>query len=235
MTEYHPRNDHRRPNAVALATAQQFSVAVFADAARGEGVLTGAIKPVGYGMRVVGPAYPCRCPPGDNLAVHAAIKLLRPGDVLVIDGAGAVDRAVLGDLIAIGAQRMGANGAVVDGAVRDVDTIAGLGFPLFARAITPRAGIKEVIGSLGEPIEIDGVPIAPGDLIVGDGDGVIAIPLTRLDAVLAACVAKLKLEGGVRAAIADGATTWDLQKLDALLTRAGGSIVWPAAAGEHLS
>ena len=226
MTTFRPRNDHRRPSEASLAAARGLATATLADGAKGEGVLA-AIRPVRAGMRVCGPALTCRCPPGDNLAVHAAIKLLRPGDVLVVDGAGHVDRAILGDLVAEGAQRAGAIGFVVDGAVRDVDAIAGLGLPLFARAVTPRAGGKQAIGSLAEPVEVGGVRIAPGDLVVGDDDGVVAIPLDRLDAVLAACLAKLEAEGGTRRALADGATTWDLQKLDDLLARAGASIAWP--------
>lgn len=233
MTAFRPRNDHRHPSGAALAALAGLATATLADGTKGEGVLHAAIRPVRAGMRLCGPALTCRCPPGDNLAVHAAIKLLRPGDVLVVDAGGATDRAVVGDLVADGAQRAGAVGLLVDGAVRDVDAIAGLGLPLFARGVTPRAAGKGTILSLAEPIEVGGVRVSPGDAIVGDDDGVVAIPLGRLDEVLAACLAKLEAERDTRAALAGGARSWDLQKLDETLARAGGSIAWPADAGER--
>lgn len=232
MTAFRPRNDHRRPSGDTLAALSGLASATLADGAKGEGVMAAAIKPVRAGMRVLGPALTCRCLPGDNLAVHGAIKLLRPGDVLVVDVGGATDRAVIGDLVAESARRAGAAGAIVDGAVRDVDAIAGLGLPLFARAVTPRAAGKQSIGSLAEPVDVGGVRVSPGDLVLGDDDGVVVVPLERLDAVLAACLAKLEAERVTRAALAGGALTWDLQKLDELLARAGHSIAWPADAGE---
>jgi len=228
MTTHRPRNDHPRPSQAVLDALAGLAVATIADGAKGAGVMDAGMKPIRAGMRVCGPALTCRCPPGDNLAVHAAIKLLRPGDVLVVDGAGAIDRAILGDLVAEGAQRAGAIGAVIDGAVRDVEALAGLGFPVFARAVTPRAGGKEAIVSLAEPVEAGGVRVACGDLVVGDDDGVVVVPLDRLDAVLAACLARLEAERVTRAALADGARTWDLQKLDDTLARTGATIDWPA-------
>jgi len=149
----------------------------------------GAISPVDPAMRLLGQARTVRCMVADNSALHAAITLAEPGDILVVDAQGFEDAAVWGGLMTRYALERGIGGLVVDGAVRDTAEIVELGFPCFARARVPRGPHKGFGGTVDAPIACAGVPVAPGDLIIGDADGVTVVPSTRIAATL----------GGVRA------------------------------------
>jgi regulator of RNase E activity RraA len=158
------------------------------------------IRPLWPGMpRVAGPAYTVRCPPGDNLMVHAAIYRAAPGNVIVVE-AGDVDHAVAGGNVCAVAQRRGVAALVVDGVIRDVAEARERGFPVLARGVIPIPGAKDVLGALGGPVRIGGVEVRPGDVVVGDEEGVVVVPAARAAAVLEAARAR---------ADKDAATTLD--------------------------
>lgn len=136
--------------------------------------------------RVVGPAVTVAVPPGDFLFISAALNQTRKGDVLVIDGRGATTRAVWGDYFSTWAKGMGVKAVIIDGATRDVGGIEALRFPVFARGTTPRGPTLNGPGEVNVPVSCGGVSVQPGDIVVADREGIVVIPLRRLDALLPA-------------------------------------------------
>src|SRR5262245_6376204 len=172
------------------AELAKLSPTSLADALTRDRVMDIGIRPLWPGMpRLAGPAYTVRCLPGDNLMVHAAIYRAAPGDVIVIE-AGDVDYAVAGGNVCAVAQRRGVAGFVVDGVIRDVAEARERGFPVLARGVIPIPGGKDKLGALGEPVRVGGVEVHPGDIVVGDEEGVVVVPLARATHVLQAARAR---------------------------------------------
>ena len=138
--------------------------------------MDGGIRPLQTSMRLAGPAFTVRCYPGATFALEKALELASPGDVLVVDGGGHPDVILMGGLMSTRAKTRGLAGAVVDGAVRDVDQITSLGFPVFSRYVCPRAGIYAEIGEWQTTICCGRQPVQPGDWIVADHSGVAIVP-----------------------------------------------------------
>ena len=135
-----------------------------------------AIKPLRFQEQLVGPAFTIRLPPGDNLMFHAALDLAQPGDVIVIDAGGFPDRAIFGELMASYCQSRGIRGIVCDGAVRDWDALASMEhFPIYARSVTPNGPYKNGPGEINVPVVIGGQTVRPGDIVVGDRDGLLFV------------------------------------------------------------
>ncbi|MET9479323.1 RraA family protein [Streptomyces sp. NPDC006638] len=145
--------------------------------------------------RLAGPAFTVRCPPGDNLMLHAAIYRAEPGSVVVVQ-AGDVDYAVAGGNVCAVAQRRGIAGFVVDGVVRDLAEVREMGFPVFARGVIPVPGAKAAIGSLDQPVRCGGVDVRPGDVVVADEEGIVVVPHARQERVLLDARAALAKEAG---------------------------------------
>lgn len=171
------------------------------------------IRPLHPDMAVWGPAYPVRVGRGDNKALHLAMDDIPPGSVIVIDGQGAMDRAVLGDLVVHRMMYLGIAGVVVNGCVRDSQHIADLEFPTFCKGVAPFAPTKNVDGEINEPLGIDGVAINPGDIVVGDADGVVIVPAARWDQVVKGVPVKLAKDEDKLAKIEDGHSMAVLQGL----------------------
>lgn len=135
---------------------------------------------------MAGRAFTVKTRSGDNLYIHKALDAFKPGDVIVVDGGGDVTRALIGEIMTSLAAARGAAGFVLDGAIRDAGAISRSGFPCFARAATHRGPYKNGPGELDVPVSIGGMLVCPGDIIVGDEDGIVAFPLSDADALLAA-------------------------------------------------
>lgn len=165
------------------------------------------VSGVAPGQVVVGPAYTVRTRPGDNLVVHQALDLVRPGEVLVVAAGGATDRAILGGLMGQYATSRGVAALVVDGAVRDRSDLDTLAPPTFARALSHLGPYKDGPGELRGPVSIGGLAVADGDLVLGDEDGIAVVPRARAQEILALAEAKAAAERDEAAAIAAG--TWD--------------------------
>jgi regulator of RNase E activity RraA len=164
----------------------KLSPTTVADVLTRDRVMDIGIRPLWAGMpRVAGPAYTVRCAPGDNLMLHAAIYRAAAGDVVVVE-AGDVDYAVAGGNVCAVAQRRGVAAFVVDGVIRDVAEARDRGFPVIARGVIPIPGAKETVGALGGPVRVGGVEVRPGDIVVGDEEGVVVVPAARAAAVLEA-------------------------------------------------
>ncbi len=157
-------------------------------------VMAARIKPLAPGTRLTGQARTVACMVGDNSAIHAAIRLIGPGDVLVIAAGGYTDTALWGGLLTQAALARGAAGVVLDGAARDIAEIREAGFACFAAAAVPAGPHKGFGGTLDGVIACAGCTVAPGDIVLGDDDGIAVVPLGRAEAVLADCHAKLAQE-----------------------------------------
>ncbi|RAS77172.1 RraA family protein [Priestia endophytica] len=155
---------------------QEVPTTCVSDAMEGLNNLDSSIKPLQDKYKVVGRAFTVKMPVGDNLVFLRAIREARPGDVLVVDAKGDTYRAIAGDFIVGMAKTLGIKGIVVDGVIRDLEGIKALDFPVFCKGTTVAASGKAGKGELNVPISCGGVTISPGDLIIGDGDGVVVVP-----------------------------------------------------------
>ncbi len=145
--------------------------------------------------RVAGPAFTVRCPPGDNLMLHAAIHRAGPGSVLVVES-GDLDYALAGGNVCAVAQRRGVAALVADGLIRDLAEVREMRFPVFARGVIPIPGTKSAVRPLGERVRCGGVAVDAGDMVVADEEGVVVVPGVRREEVLGAARAKLAKEAG---------------------------------------
>lgn len=184
------------------------------EAARLPCALDYAIRPVWPGAAVAGPAYPLRCAPGDNLAIHIAVDAVPPGYVLVVDASGYV-AGYWGEVLTVAAEARHIKGIIIDGGLRDIDALERRKFPAFARGIGMRGTVKFHAPSVGEPIVIAGVSVAPGDLVVGDTDGVLAIPQAAVARTLEAARLRTDKEAATMKRLLAGETTLDLLGLTA--------------------
>ncbi len=168
---------------------------------------------------LAGPAITVKSRPGDNLMLHKAIDMAAPGDVIVVDAGGDLTNSLMGELMLAYAMKRGVAGFVLNGAIRDVDAFLSANLPVFAAGVTHRGPYKDGPGEINVPIAIDGMVIEPGDLILGDSDGVLAVPFHDAEEVYARTVAKQSAETTQMAAIAAG--TNDRTWVDAELRRLG--------------
>ncbi|HOA95358.1 MAG TPA: RraA family protein [Quisquiliibacterium sp.] len=171
------------------------------------------------GTALLGTALTVRVRSGDNLMIHKALQLGRPGDVLVIDGNGCVDRALMGEIMKNVAMARGFAGVVLDGAIRDSAAFREDGFPCYARGVCHRGPYKDGPGEINVPVSISGMVVQPGDIVVGDDDGVVFIAPHEAEAVAAASRRKLTEEATTMDAIARGA--YDDRWIDATLAQKG--------------
>lgn len=177
------------------------------------------LRPMHAGGGMAGPALTVKTAPGDNLMIHKAIGLAQPGDIIVVDAGGDLTNAVIGEMMLASMLRAKVGGIVIDGAVRDAAALRAQGMPVYAAGVTHRGPYKNGPGEINGPIALDGMVVAPGDLVLGDDDGVLCVPHDDLEAVLAASEAKLAAEQKQIAAIRDGthSTAW----VDETLRRLG--------------
>jgi RraA family protein len=163
-----------------VEAARALPAAILADVYGRRGTLHGRIAPLSPTMKVAGPAITVEVRPGDNLMIHAALAIAQPGDVIIVDGKGDQTCALIGEIMTTQAQQAGLAGMVLDAAVRDVEALRANGFPVFSAGANPSGPTKFVPGRVNWPIAIAGVSVNPGDLVVGDADGVVIIERERV-------------------------------------------------------
>ncbi len=202
---------------IDYAAIAALGVATVHEAAGRVGIVDVPLHRVVPGSRVAGPARTALCEPGDNTMVHAAVAHARPGDVLVLTSTEPAPVALVGELLATQAQRQGVAGVLVDGAIRDLDELAELGLPIWTRHVRAQGATKGQVGKLDVPVVVGRVEIRPGDLVVLDGDGALALPAERLDEVLPLAVERTERETAMRRRYQDGELSYDLQGLRALV------------------
>ncbi|NNE78976.1 MAG: RraA family protein [Silicimonas sp.] len=198
----------RRPSEAQIAAFQGCPTGFAVDAMMGRGALSPAIQPIGGGrdLRCVaaGPALTADCGPADVLASFAALKFLRPGDIVVAAHGGHRDAAALGDRLAGMMKNGRAAGFVTDGPVRDYDGIIPVDLPIWCAGVTPASPHMSGPGSVGFPVQIGGQEVETGDMIVADRDGVVVVPFEQLDAVIAKLDHIRALERDLDAKVANG-------------------------------
>ncbi|PIB70270.1 RraA family protein [Pseudomonas sp. 2995-3] len=148
------------------------------------------LRPMHAGGVMAGPAITVKCRPGDNLMLHHALDIASPGDVIVVDAGGDLTNALIGELMVAYAIKRKLGGIVINGAIRDSESIAAGSFPVFAAGVTHRGPYKDGPGEVNVPIAINGMVIEPGDLILGDSDGFVCVPITHAEDILKRASAK---------------------------------------------
>lgn len=194
----------------------QFSTATLHEALGRYGNLPSAIKPISPSMKVCGPAYTVHTMPRDNVLLHRAYAYAQPGDVIVVHCSGYYEAGYWGDLMSLGAKTKGIAGLVIDGCVRDADDIEALGFPVFCRGLCIRGTSNHGDGTLNEPIVMGEWVVHPGDIIVGDRDGVVVVPQGRVEEAIEKARAREEKEENVRRLLREGKTSiqiygWDIK------------------------
>lgn len=198
--------DFPRVPAHIVAQAAQYQPAVFSDIAERRGALHGRIAALRPRMKVAGPAFTVEVRPGDNLMIHAAISLAKPGDVLVIDGKGDQTSALMGTIMMTACKQLGLAGVVMDGAVRDSLDIDAMDYPVFSVGTNPNGPTKNLGGRIGHPVSVGGVTVHAGDFVIGDGDGVVVVEREKIEALLPLAAHKVTAEAKRIAAIKQGQT-----------------------------
>jgi len=164
------------------------------------------LRPMHRSGVLAGPALTVKTRPGDNLMVHYALDIAQPGDVIVVDAGGDLTNAIIGELMVAYAMQKRLGGIVINGAIRDAASIAAGDFPVFAAGITHRGPYKDGPGEINVPIAINGMVIEPGDMIIGDDDGLLSIPFDEADSVLNKASAKHAAETQQLLDIAEGSS-----------------------------
>ena len=194
------------------AQAARLGAATLHEAAGRTGALPASIKPVDPRMRLCGPAFTVHCPPFSNLQIHHALYQAQPGDILVVHVSGGVEAGYWGDILNEAAMARGLGGLVIDGGVRDTAGLAGMALPVFSNGVCIRGTGKdyEAVAWLQEAVRIGDVIIQPGDLVMGDRDGVVVVPAAQVTQVIAAGEAREADEARKIELIRQGARTLDL-------------------------
>ncbi|MDM0012133.1 RraA family protein [Variovorax sp. J22P168] len=211
--------DFERVPAHIVAQAAELQPAILADVAGRRGALDARIKALRPRMKLAGTALTVEVRPGDNLMIHAAIAMAKPGDVLVIDGKGDLTSALMGTIMMTACKQLGIAGVVMDGACRDSLEIDEMDYPVFSVGTNPNGPTKSIGGRIGHPVSVGGVTVRAGDFVIGDGDGVVVVEREKIEALLPLAAKKVKDEAARIAAIKTGDTA--ARWLDAALRSAG--------------
>jgi len=220
MTHLPPEiiRDVERVSPELVKEASQYAASILADVAGRRGALDGRIAPLTPRTRVAGPAFTVEVRPGDNLMIHAAMQIAKPGDVLVIDGKGDTTCALMGTIMVNACVQLGIAGLVIDAAVRDSEEIVEMGYPVYSVGTNPNGPTKFVPGRINHPVSVGGVTVNPGDLVVGDADGVTIIERAKAPHMLALAAKKVADEQARIAALRQGKDlrpAWVLKALQA--------------------
>ena len=178
------RRDFERVSPAIVSRASTYAASILADVAGRRGTLDGRITAVSPALRIAGPAFTIEVRPGDNLMIHAAMSMAKPGDVLVVDGKGDRTCALMGAIMINACKKMGFAGVILDAAVRDVEELREIGLPVYSVGTNPNGPTKFVPGRINWPISCGGASINPGDLIVADADGVVVVEREKAESLL---------------------------------------------------
>jgi RraA family protein len=155
---------------------REVSTAQISDVMSRFGAMDSEIKPLCRGLKMVGTAFTVKVNPGDNLMLHKAILMAEKGDIIAVDGGGYCNRALAGEFMCARAKFRGIAGLIIDGSIRDVAGIRRLSYSVYARGVIPVGPFKEGPGEINVPISCGGIPVMPGDIVIGDDDGVVVVP-----------------------------------------------------------
>ncbi|MEC7147816.1 MAG: RraA family protein [Pseudomonadota bacterium] len=211
-----------RKKKVALNIAKEFLTLPVANVSDSMWRLTAGgsrLRPMHKSGQMAGPALTVKSRPGDNLMLHKAIDMAEPGDIIVCDAGGDLTNSLMGELMLAHAMKRGVGGFVLDGAVRDVEAFLDVNLPVFAAGVSHRGPYKDGPGEINVSVAIDGMVIEPGDLVIGDWDGVLSIPLDDVESILKKTNEKQAAEAVDMAKIEAG--EWDRSWVDKTLKDRG--------------
>ena len=211
-----------RKKKVALDIAKEFLTLPVANVSDSMWRLTAGgsrLRPMHKSGQMAGPALTVKSRPGDNLMLHKAIDMAEPGDIIVCDAGGDLTNSLMGELMLAHAIKRGVGGFVLDGAVRDVEAFLTVNLPVFAAGVSHRGPYKDGPGEINVSVAIDGMVIEPGDLVIGDWDGVLSIPLDDVESILKKTNEKQAAEAVDMAKIEAG--EWDRSWVDKTLKDRG--------------
>jgi 4-hydroxy-4-methyl-2-oxoglutarate aldolase len=198
------RRRFARPSAGQLKPFAGLQTGFAVDAMNGRGGLDARIKPIGVPKPFCGVALPCEAGPADNLAPFAALDVAKPGDVIICAADGFERTSVAGDLLLGMMKNRGVVAFVTDGYVRDVVGIRAVGLPCYAAGLTPNSPARNGPGSVGLPVVVGGVAVGPGDIVIGDEDGVVVVPFARIDQTIERLAAVRAAEAALDAKVKAG-------------------------------
>ncbi|MDE2453553.1 MAG: 4-carboxy-4-hydroxy-2-oxoadipate aldolase/oxaloacetate decarboxylase [Burkholderiales bacterium] len=206
------RRDPPRVEEAVVDAARALPTSTLHEAGAKVGALPSGLRPLAPTMRLCGPALTVHSPPGDNLWLHRALDIARPGEVLVVHVGGAWEHGYWGEIMATMAQARGLAGLVIDGCVRDGARLVEMGFPVFARGLCMRGTGKDfgAIGWINHPIRVGEITVEAGDLVAGDGDGVVVLPRERAAAIVEKARQREVDEAGLLQSLRAGESTLDL-------------------------
>lgn len=210
-----------RPQQDLIKAIAAYEAATAHEAYGGQGALSSTIKPIDSGSLVCGPAITVSCRPGDNLILHKAIYVAEPGDVLVVTVGGYTEAGPWGEIMTLAAKARGIAGLIIDGSVRDSTAIKELQFPVFCKSLSIKGTTKHCPGLINHPINIGGVTINPGDLVLGDADGLVVLAQADVARVLAACKLRREKEERIKVELSKGKSTLELFGFDKILEAVG--------------
>ena len=212
-----------RTSSELIRQLSEFDAATLYEAAGQQGMVDPAIRPMWPGACVCGIAMTVHCPPKDNLMLHHAVAVAEPGTVLVTTAQQYLYAGAWGEVLTVAAQVRGISGLVIDGAVRDIEAICQRRFPVFSRGLAIGACKKEQLTALNEPVDIGGVTVRPGDVVVGAADGVVVLPQASVEQVLWAAITRRDREKEIFRQLAAGKTTIEILGLPRLVGKHSGA------------
>jgi 4-hydroxy-4-methyl-2-oxoglutarate aldolase len=204
-----------------LETLKRLGAATIHEAQGQKGAVASVLRPLDPSVRLAGPALTVDCRPCDNLIIHYALTKAKPGHVLVIDAKGFLEAGPWGDVLTVAAQKLGIAGLVIDGSVRDADTIIDMKFPVFCRGLSIKGTTKNQPGKVGVPIVLGGVDVRPDDIVIGDRDGLVVVAAEDVTKVIRLSEERQKKEDMVRQELENGKSTVELLGLSETLQKFG--------------
>lgn len=217
----HVCKETRRPDPSLVQKFRALDVATVYEASGRKGFVDSAIKPVSRGTRICGAAYTVQCAPGDNLMLHKALQCATAGDVLVASVGGEPDFGYWGALMATAGVAKELAGLAIDGCIRDSAEIVKMGFPVFCRGFCIKGTTKSVLGLINYPLNFGHITVFPGDLILGDDDGMVLVRFDECEDVLAKSLKRVELEDTKAKQLKKGVTSVELNNLEKVFESLG--------------